>query len=329
MSKHNFDHNFNNDGYDKILECLNEAAECHRFVRNKVKGKLTAGTKIIDVVNFVESNIVKYFDGVNDATKGLAFPCGININNIVMHDSAFVGDERTIKKDDVIDIDFGININGYTIDSAFTYTSNKKYKKLVEATKEATEVGIKKSGVDALTGEISEAIAEVINSYELEDGTKIRPIKNIGGHNIERYRVHGDFCILSSPDKSNYYYDRMEEGEIWAIETFATTGSGIPFQIDTKMTHYMPEPDVNINNIKSGLAKDAFKEISKRKTLPFNPSWLKCKSPDFAVKYLLNNKFIKAYPVLAEKEGVYSSHNEHTIFISPNGAINISKGNDY
>ena len=325
MSNDDSDH----EDYDKILECLNDAADCHRFVRNKVRGKLTAGTKIIDVVNFVESNIVKYFDGVNDATRGIAFPVGVNINNVVMHDSAFVGDDRTIKKDDVIDIDIGVHVSGYTIDSAFTHTTNKKYKKLIEATKEATNVGIKNSGVDALTGEISESIAEVINSYELEDGTKISPIKNIGGHNIERYRVHGELCILSSPDKSNFYNDRMEEGEIYAIETFATTGKGIPYQTDTKMTHYVSNSDVNINNIKSGLAKDAFKEISKRETLPFNPLWLKCKSPDFAVKYLLNNKFISAYPVLSEKEGIYSSHNEHTIFISPNGVINVSKGNDY
>ena len=66
------------------------------------------------------------------------------------------------------------------------------------------------AGPDVLINEISKEIQEVMESFEVELDGKLYPIKpfdNIGGHNIEPYRIHAGKLILSKPNeetKSNY-----------------------------------------------------------------------------------------------------------------------------
>ncbi len=74
--------------------------------------------------------------------------------------------------------------------------------------------------------DIGAAIQEVMESYEVEIGGKTFPVKairNIGGHDIKRYHVHGDKQV---PFVKNNSRDKMEEGEVFAIETFGSTGKG-------------------------------------------------------------------------------------------------------
>ena len=75
-------------------------------------------------------------------------------------------------------------------------------------------------------GEIGAAIQEVMESYEVEIAGKLRPVKavrNLSGHNILRYHIHGGKQI---PFVKTNNRDKMEEGEVFAIETFGTTGRG-------------------------------------------------------------------------------------------------------
>ncbi|KAL5419340.1 hypothetical protein PMIN03_000532 [Paraphaeosphaeria minitans] len=71
---------------------------------------------------------------------------------------------------------------------------------------------------------LSEVMQEVMESYEVEIQGKTVPVKavrNITGHNILRYRIHGDKQVPFYKTKTS---QRMEEGDIFAIETFGTTG---------------------------------------------------------------------------------------------------------
>ncbi len=73
--------------------------------------------------------------------------------------------------------------------------------------------------------DIGAAIQEVMESYEVEIGGKTFPVKairNITGHDIKRYHIHGDKKI---PFIKNNNRDKMEEGEVFAIETFGSTGT--------------------------------------------------------------------------------------------------------
>ena len=87
-------------------------------------------------------------------------------------------------------IDFGVHVNGYLIDSAFTVTFDPKFKPLLDAVKDATFTGIRTAGIDVRLCEVGENIQEAMESYEIELDGNIIPIKtvqNLCGHTINRY----------------------------------------------------------------------------------------------------------------------------------------------
>ena len=51
----------------------------------------------------------------------------------------------------------------------------------------------------------------------------VKPIRNLNGHNIGPYEIHGgkSVPIVKGGDQT-----KMEEGEVFAIETFGSTGKG-------------------------------------------------------------------------------------------------------
>lgn len=55
--------------------------------------------------------------------------------------STIAGDQTVLQYDDVMKLDFGTQINGRIIDSAFTVHFNPRYDPLVTAVREATNTG--------------------------------------------------------------------------------------------------------------------------------------------------------------------------------------------
>ena len=74
--------------------------------------------------------------------------------------------------------------------------------------------------------DIGAAIQEAMESYEVEIKGQTFPVKcirNLNGHDVIQYRIHGgkSVPIVKGNDQT-----KMEEGEIFAIETFGSTGKG-------------------------------------------------------------------------------------------------------
>lgn len=88
---------------------------------------------------------------------------------------------------------------------------------------------IQNAGVDVRISDVSAAIQEVMESYEVEIGGKtfpVKPVRNITGHNIKAYQIHAGKSVpfIKTKDQT-----KMEEGEVFAIETFGTTGRGMVY----------------------------------------------------------------------------------------------------
>lgn len=69
-----------------------------------------------------------------------------------------------------------------------------------------------------------------MESYEVEIRGKTYPVKavrDLSGHNINQYRIHGGKSI---PFVKNKDQTKMEEGELFAIETFGSTGRGRTYE---------------------------------------------------------------------------------------------------
>lgn len=74
--------------------------------------------------------------------------------------------------------------------------------------------------------DIGAAIQEAMESYEVELNGTMHPVKcirNLNGHNIDQHIIHSgkSVPIVKGTDQT-----KMEEGEVFAIETFGSTGKG-------------------------------------------------------------------------------------------------------
>jgi len=79
-----------------------------------------------------------------------------------------------------------------------------------------------------------------MESYEVDiDGKtyKVKSVKNLNGHSIGSYRIHGGKSV---PIVKNGDNTKMKEGELFAIETFGSTGKGYVIE-EGECSHYMKD----------------------------------------------------------------------------------------
>lgn len=174
-----------------------------------------------------------------------------------------------LQENDVMKVDIGVHVNGRICDSAFTMHFNPRYDNLILAVQDATNTAIKHSGIDASLADIGAAVQETMESYEVElDGKtyQVKPIRNLSGHNINPYQIHGGKSVPIVKGGDN---TRMEEGETFALETFGSTGKGIVHN-DVDCSHYAKRVDGRHVSLRSAKAKGLLNTINQNfGTLPF------------------------------------------------------------
>jgi len=317
------------------IESMRKAGECHRQIRKYAQSIIKPGIKLLDMVEKIE-NMLRFITNQNLTECGQAFPTGCSLNNVAAHYTPNKDDETVLQYDDVMKLDFGTQMNGYIIDCAFTVAFNPVYDNLLKASKEATDAGVKNAGIDVRLGELGGIIGEILNSYEVEikgKTHKIKAIKDLCGHTMDRYKIHGNKSVpLYRDDNSENANVKMEEGEFYAIETFATTGKGKTHE-KHPWSHYMKNPDV-FNNVKiKGQPKSLFKYIDEHfSTMAFCPRWLEesgYTGIDKSLKYLCEHNIVEPYPPLADIEGCYTSQFEHCFMLKPTCKEIFSFGDDY
>ncbi|XP_053506337.1 methionine aminopeptidase 2 isoform X3 [Ictalurus furcatus] len=308
-----------------------QAAEAHRQVRQYVKSWIKPGLTMIDICERLEECSRKLIKE-NGLKAGLAFPTGCSLNNCAAHYTPNAGDPTMLKYDDVCKIDFGTHINGRIIDCAFTVTFNPKYDRLLEAVKDATDTGIKCAGIDVRLCDVGESIQEVMESYEVElDGKtyQVKPIRNLNGHSIGQYRIHAGKTV---PIVKGGEATRMEEGDVYAIETFGSTGKGVVHD-DMDCSHYMKNFDVGHVPIRLPRAKHLLNVVNENfGTLAFCRRWLDRLGESkylMALKNLCDLGIIDPYPPLCDAKGSYTAQYEHTILLRPTCKEVVSRGDDY
>lgn len=310
---------------------VRQAAECHRQTRKWVMSWIEPGMKMIDICEKLE-NMNRVLIKEKGLEAGLAFPTGCSLNNCAAHYTPNNGDNTVLQRDDVCKIDFGVHINGRIIDCAWTVAFNPKYDELLKAVREATNAGIREAGIDVRLCDIGEAIQEVMESHEIElDGKvySIKSIRNLQGHLIGQYHIHGGKSI---PIVKGGEATRMEEGEMYAIETFGSTGKGVVHD-DMEVSHYMKNFDVEQANVRNAKSKQLYNTITKNfGTLAFCRRWLDRLGESkylLALKSLVDAEVVNPYPPLCDIKGCYTAQFEHTILLRPTCKEVVSRGEDY
>jgi len=281
----------------------------------------------------------------NGLERGIGFPTGVSINHIAAHYTPNPGDDNVVLQyGDVMKVDFGTQIEGRIIDCAWTVAFDPKFESLLQAVKDATNTGIKASGIDVPLCEIGEQIQETMESYELElDGTTypIKSIRNLNGHSIAPYQIHAGKSV---PIVKGGEATRMEEGEMYAIETFGSTGRGFVNE-DLESSHYMKNFYAPHVPLRMPSSKKLLAHINKTfGTLAFCRRWLeRDDGGSFAVngnngrqekylgalKNLCDAEIVQAYPPLCDIKGCYVAQYEHTILLRPTCKEVVSRGEDF
>lgn len=324
-----------------MYDIMRHASEVHREVRKYVYTLIKPGLKLIDMCEKLE-NMTRTLVRENGLQAGVGFPTGCSINHCAAHFTPNEGDTTVLEPGDVMKVDFGVQIEGRIIDCAFTVVCGRndpqydhitaKFDPLLAAVKDATNTGIAEAGIDVRLGDIGAAIQEVMESYEviIDGETKqVKCVNNLNGHSIDPYHIHAGKSV---PIVKGREMTKMEEGEIYAIETFGSTGKGYVRE-DMECSHYMKNFDIDYVNVRLPRARALLAHIDRHYgTLAFCRRFL---ARDGQSKYLLALRnlvelgIIDTYPPLCDVKGCHVAQYEHTIALRPSCKEVLSRGPDY
>lgn len=291
------------------IESLQKAGRIAQEVKKYIKPKIKVGTKVIDLISETETKI--------EELEGLcAFPVNLCINNIAAHYTSPIKDDGLeISEGDLVKIDLGVHINGYIVDTAFTvnFSEDESLENILQATEVALDAAKMMIKPKINTRDVGKKIEDIVKGF------KYNPIRELGGHQIERWTVHGKKQL---PELGSQGGDVMEVSEVFSIEIFASTGEG---SVHNTQYSYIYElnPYAGRVPLRRKTSKQILGFINKSfKTLPFAERWLAKEfrlGVAFGLQELVQQGKLQAHYVLAEKKGVYVAQSEETILITEEG----------
>jgi len=272
----------------------------------RVLGKaLSAGAKMVkEGVKYID--VAEKIEGIISAEAGLSFPVNISVNEVAAHYTPSLNDQLKFKKGDVVKIDAGSHFNGYIGDSALTVeVGSNENEHIIKASEEALQEAIEIVRAGVSISEIGGAIEKKIHSYGL------KPVKNLQGHSLERYNLHAG---LSIPNVSNSNSRKLKEGEVIAIEPFATDGRGYVVDAENGNIYHLKE---------RARGRIAWEMRKKFDGLPFASRWMATvvgkEKVNTTLAFMLRRRAIYAYKKLVEADGGIVAQTEHTLLVKKDG----------
>jgi len=264
------------------------------------KEKISAGKSVMEILDNVEQFILE-----NGAIP--AFPAQISVNEVAAHFCPTSAEDYTLKEGDVVKLDVGACVNGAIGDCAFTVDlSGGKHEKLLEASKKALHEALSLVKPGILIREISEAIQKAIKSYGFS------PVRNLSGHTMDLYNIHTDPSIPNVPFDSPH---RLMQGQVIAIEPFATPGDGV-VEEKGKPNVFMLKSE---RNTRHPYAREILKLIKNSNGLPFSRRLIEksigAPKTALGLSVLSREGIIAEFPPLVEKTNSLVSQFEHTVIV--------------
>lgn len=232
-----------------------------------------------------------------------AFPANLSRNDEAAHYTPSPEDEATLVEGDLLKVDVGAHIDGAVADTAATVEvgGSRRFEALRRSVTEAVEAGIREVRAGVPVDALSQAIERAIHARGLT------PIETLTGHSIHRWLLHAGKSI---PNVSGLTRDRLEEGEIIAIEPFATNGLG----------RTVDGPFGNIVRFRRDPGEDeavAAGWFRRFRTLPFTARWIA--APERPNLRSLR-RHLQTYPVFLEEGRGIVAQAEHTVLVTREGA---------
>jgi methionyl aminopeptidase len=285
---------------EEIFEKYREAGRIAATILRKGAEDIREGASYLELVDSIEAR-------VHEEGAALAFPLNVSLNEDAAHDTASTGDTRVFSRGDVVKLDLGVQIDGYIADTATTVDLGTN-SLLLQASDAALESAIRAIRPGVTAGDLGAVIQDEI------EGRGYRPIGNLTGHGLDRYVQH---CSPTIPNVRNMSGTVLEEGMVFAIEPFATTGSG---RVGEK-TRREIYSQISRKPVRTPSARAVLESLKERCGLPFARRWLPDRKMDIALPALVRSGILHSYPVLADIPGSLVSQHEHTVIVTSDGCI--------
>ena len=293
------------------LENFRKAGAIAAKVRHESKSLIMVGEPLLDIAETIEQMIAQ--EGGKPA-----FPVNISINEIAAHYTPEFGASAVLGENDLVKVDLGVEVDGALSDTAYTIDLSGKHEKLVSAAESALKeaIGMIKPGVT--NGQVGAKIEETIKA------AGFKPIANLSGHKIEMNALHAGVDVPNIKTNDQY---KFAEGDIFAIEPFATNGSGFVEDLEQVeiFSVYMPA------NIRMRQSRKIAEYVLKNYgTSPFAERWIRKEFTSrllvsAALKEMLTGHFLRGYPVLREVEKGLVAQAENTILVTKDGCEVLTK----
>ncbi len=283
---------------DEAYDAYREAGALARKVLRRGAGLVKEGESLLEMVEATEAMVI-------DEGALLAFPLNVSLNEYAAHDTAMPGDERTFARGDLVKVDLGVQVDGYIADTAMTVDLGD-HARLVEASHAALEAAIACVRPGITTGEIGAVVQATIEDHGY------KPVANLTGHGLDRYDLHSEPTI---PNVAMVGGAVIEEGMVFAIEPFATTGSGLIREGQRVEIYRQVVP----RSARLPSAKRVLKVARPRRGLPFSRRWVPGDKVDIGLANLMKSGIIHPFPVLHDVPGSFVSQAEHTMIVTADG----------
>ncbi|MCK9277628.1 MAG: type II methionyl aminopeptidase [Methanoculleus sp.] len=283
---------------DEVYDAYHEAGTLAQKVLHRGAGLVKEGASLLDMVEATEAM-------VTEEGALLAFPLNVSFNEAAAHDTAMPGDERTFSRGDLIKVDLGVQIDGYIADTAMTVDLGD-HAALVEASRKALDAAIAAVRPGVAAGELGTVIQATIE----EHGYK--PVANLTGHGLDRYNLHTRPTI---PNVAMAGGAVIEEGMVFAIEPFATTGSGKIGEA-TRVEIYQ---QIAARPARLPSAKRVLETARPRRGLPFARRWVPGDKVEIGLLALVRAGILHPFPMLHDVPGSFVSQAEHTLIVTDGG----------
>lgn len=293
----------------KELEKWREAGKIGSEALAYAKSIVKQGTPLLELAEKIEKFI-------QDRKASFAFPINLSKDEIAAHSIPLQNDEELAEG--LLKVDLGVSLDGYISDLSCTIdlTKEKKHGKLIEASEKALQEAIKliKPGIEI--GKIGAVIQKTISSYGFA------PVVNLSGHELQQWNLHAGLTI---PNFDNNSQVKLKEGQVLAIEPFATTGQGMIQDGKPSGIYKFLEK----HNARDPLAKEILTFIEQEyHELPFSSRWIVKKFGTralFSLRALEQAQALHHFKQLVEKTKMPVSQAEATVLVTKEGCEVLAK----
>ncbi|MFQ6128446.1 MAG: type II methionyl aminopeptidase [Thermoplasmata archaeon] len=288
---------------DDVLESYRTAGRIAREARTYGASLAKEGYTILEVAEKTEKHIRK---------RGghPAFPVNVAVDDVAAHYTPHHNERGVFVRGNIVKVDVGVHVNGYIGDTATTVeVGTRNWTDLIRASEHALETAVELVKPRVQMRMIGGAIERAIESWGY------KPVSNLTGHSMERFSLHAGKSIPNVLDSNTAI---IKEGDVLAIEPFATNGAG---KVTGKKGGNIYRL-LRVRELKNRALSNLLRSIEESfSMLPFAERW--CLPFDSKASYRIN-KLVRlgalySYPLLRDGGGGMVSQAEHTVIVTESG----------